>query len=172
MKVARATHQDLDAAMMLMGLLDTVSSGYYPSDSDDADDDPTFFDEDDPEHLAQLWKRLKACLDAAPGFQCRVIFGAATMLDPRNEVVDPAEDHLTLHPRLNAALQDAKRLDWLADPENSIGNVQLPTEAVTANLHSLRDAIDAAMAMPANVEHQRPRSGPLHGPVGPQSTGD
>jgi hypothetical protein len=46
---------------------------------------------------------------------------------------------------------DAKRLDWLADPANTIGNVQLPTEAVTANLHSLRDAIDAAMAMPANA---------------------
>lgn len=53
--------------------------------------------------------------------------------------------------RLMAALQDAKRLDWLADPANTIGNVQLPTEAVTANLHSLRDAIDAAMAMPANT---------------------
>ncbi|MCM2310311.1 MAG: hypothetical protein NDI84_02810 [Steroidobacteraceae bacterium] len=152
MKVARAERQDLDAAMMLMGLLDNIDRGYYPSDSDDNEDDPTFFDEDDPEHLAQLWRRLKACLDAAPGFQGRVIFGAATLMDPRNEVIDPEDDAISLHPRLEAALQDAKRLDWLADPENTIGNVQLPTEAVTANLHSLRDAIDAAMAMPANAE--------------------
>lgn len=152
MKVAKAERQDLDAAMMLLGLLDNIDRGYYPSDSDAEDDGPLFFDEDDHEHLAQLWKRLKACLDAAPGFQGRVIFGAATLMDPRNEVIDPAEDHLTLHPRLNAALLDAKRLDWLADPANAVGNVQLPTEAVTANLHSLRDAIDAAMAMPANAE--------------------
>lgn len=40
---------------------------------------------------------------------------------------------------------DAARLDWLADPSNGIGNVQLPTRCVTANLGSLRDAIDMAM---------------------------
>lgn len=54
--------------------------------------------------------------------------------------------------RDNAQLRaDAARLDWLADPENSIGNVQLPTDVVHANVHSLRDAIDAAMALPANA---------------------
>ncbi len=150
MKVAKADEKDLEAGMMLMGLLDTVSSGYYPSNTDAEDDGPLFFDEDDPEHLAQLWKRLKACLDAAPGFQGRVIFGAAVLIDPRNEIVAPDEPCLELHPRLNAAMLDAKRLDWLADPTNTVGNVQLPIEVVTANLHSLRDAIDAAMAMPAN----------------------
>jgi len=41
--------------------------------------------------------------------------------------------------------KDRRRMDWLADPENKIGNVQLPTEIVKANRHSLRDAIDAAM---------------------------
>jgi len=152
MKVARAERQDLDAAMMLLGLLDNIDRGYYPSNGEGhEDDEPMWFDEDDPEHLAQLWRRLKACLDAAPGFQGRVIFGAATLMDPRNEVIDPEDDAISLHPKLEAALQDAKRLDWLADPANPVGNVQLPVEAVTANLHSLRDAIDAAMAMPANA---------------------
>lgn len=42
--------------------------------------------------------------------------------------------------------KDKARLDWLADPENQIGNVQLPTGAVMGNLHSLRAAIDAAMS--------------------------
>ncbi|MES1926527.1 hypothetical protein [Salinisphaera sp. T31B1] len=41
--------------------------------------------------------------------------------------------------------QDARRLDWLADRDNPIGNVQLPTQCVTENLGSMRDAIDAAM---------------------------
>jgi hypothetical protein len=40
---------------------------------------------------------------------------------------------------------DANRMDWLADPGNSIGCVQLPARCVTANLHSLRAAIDMAM---------------------------
>ena len=39
---------------------------------------------------------------------------------------------------------DAERLDWLADKENTIGNVQLPSWCVEQNLHSLRAAIDAA----------------------------
>ena len=56
---------------------------------------------------------------------------------------------------LEEALKDAKRMDWLADPENTVGNVQLPTEAVTANLHSLRDAIDAAIEMSANAGGKR-----------------
>lgn len=40
---------------------------------------------------------------------------------------------------------DTARLDWLADRENAIGNVQLPTECVQAHPESLRAAIDAAM---------------------------
>lgn len=64
-----------------------------------------------------------------------------------------ADDIPTIAAAIEAALQseqvqewkrDAERLDWLADPNNSIGNVQLPTECVTENLHSLRAAIDAA----------------------------
>lgn len=41
-------------------------------------------------------------------------------------------------------VMDRERLNWLADPDNTIGNVQLPLKCVTANVHSLRDAIDAA----------------------------
>ena len=40
---------------------------------------------------------------------------------------------------------DAARLDWLADPANIHGAVSLPRHCVEANLHSMRDAIDAAM---------------------------
>lgn len=42
--------------------------------------------------------------------------------------------------------KDTMRIDWLADTGNTVGNVQLPREIVEANLHSLRAAIDAAMA--------------------------
>ena len=48
--------------------------------------------------------------------------------------------------------EDARRLDWLADPNNTIGNVQLPTVCVEANLDSLRGAIDMAMRMDKESE--------------------
>lgn len=43
--------------------------------------------------------------------------------------------------------RDAARLDWLADPENMLGSVGLPRECVEPNIHSMREAIDMAMAM-------------------------
>jgi len=47
---------------------------------------------------------------------------------------------------LTDGARDTWRIDWLADTRNTIGNVQLPREIVEANVHSLRAAIDAAMA--------------------------
>ena len=46
---------------------------------------------------------------------------------------------------------DAARLDWLADPDNIIGNVQLPTMCVMNNLHDMRAAIDEAMKLDPEV---------------------
>lgn len=39
---------------------------------------------------------------------------------------------------------DADRIDWLADVENTVGNVVLPRHIVEQNIGSLRQAIDAA----------------------------
>lgn len=47
-------------------------------------------------------------------------------------------------PEVQALKRDKERLDWLSDPENNIGNVQLPIDCVKNNLHSLRGAIDEA----------------------------
>lgn len=50
--------------------------------------------------------------------------------------------------RENAELKkDKARLDWLADVNNTIGNVTLPRDIVERNLHCLRAAIDEAMAV-------------------------
>ena len=57
-----------------------------------------------------------------------------------NVVARPEHLELIPHP-------DTVRLDWLADRDNHIGNVQLPAECVACNLHSMRDAIDMAMQM-------------------------
>lgn len=60
-------------------------------------------------------------------------------------VREALEQAVLQSPELLALRQDKERLDWLADPENSIGNVQLPIDCVKNNLHSLRGAIDEAM---------------------------
>ena len=86
--------------------------------------------------------------------------GIVSIFTKRKLDADTLEDH----PETVAAMKDRERMDWLADPVNPVGNVQLPTAAVTANIHSLRDAIDAAMAMPANAEVSR--SAPLLAQVG------
>lgn len=65
----------------------------------------------------------------------------------RAEVAELAQQRGDLARRVLELEADARRIDWLADPANTIGNVELPTKVVRAHLHSLRDAIDAAMAM-------------------------
>jgi hypothetical protein len=40
---------------------------------------------------------------------------------------------------------DRDRLDWLADPKNTIGNVTLPRQHIMDHPDSMRAAIDAAM---------------------------
>ena len=108
MVMAKASEQDLQAALDLAGVLEDIDKGFFPRNPADKDADdsgePQFFDEDDPKHLRVLFDRIKYCLDAAPGGIFRVTFGMATVLDPRNEIVDPNADHLEVHPRIKAAL--------------------------------------------------------------------
>jgi hypothetical protein len=59
------------------------------------------------------------------------------------ERVNNANDLLSLEATsLNA---DKARLDWLADPKNTIGNVTLPRQHIMDHPDSMRAAIDAAM---------------------------
>ena len=44
-------------------------------------------------------------------------------------------------------LKDKERIDWLADVNNTIGNVALPRDIVERNLHDMRAAIDEAMVI-------------------------
>lgn len=46
---------------------------------------------------------------------------------------------------------DKSRLDWLSDPDNKIGNVQLPTMCVMNNMSSLRGAIDESMRLDPTI---------------------
>lgn len=73
----------------------------------------------------------------------------ATAMPPfKAEVMRQVAKKLTeIEAENNRLRADEVRIDWLADPNNTIGNVQLPEKCVLHNLDSLRAAIDAAMAM-------------------------
>jgi len=66
-------------------------------------------------------------------------------LDRLRSAGDPASAREEIVRMFEEARKDTVRIDWLADPDNTIGSVQLPTACVLENLHNLRDAIDAAM---------------------------
>lgn len=55
------------------------------------------------------------------------------------------DENERLKSEIHSLRKDKASLDWLADPNNKIGHVQLPVECVERNMHSLRAAIDAAM---------------------------
>lgn len=154
MKMAKASAADMEMALKLCSALEAMDRRFFP-DGAEGDNAPEDFDCNDDAHCGQA---LRHVLDILQGGSIgRVIWGMYVILDPANKVVDPDADTLEDHPETLAAMKDAERMDWLADPENTVGNVQPPAECVTANLHSLRDAIDAAMAMPANAPVSRPR---------------
>ena len=56
--------------------------------------------------------------------------------------------------KLDKAQKDVERIDFLADKEQWIVNVQMPREIAERNLTSLRDAIDEAIALVAHGEKQ------------------
>ena len=107
MKMAKASPQDVDAALAITGILDAISDGYYPTDPAAPDtEEPTHFDPDDRAHLRYLHDLLKRQMRRSPGGIMRMVWGFATILD--NDILDPALSHLELHPRLLAGLAAAE----------------------------------------------------------------
>lgn len=70
---------------------------------------------------------------------------AKTVEDAAARLMLQRDQILSMRAEVMALRADARRIDWLANPTNAIGNVQLPTACVHANMHSLRGAIDMAM---------------------------
>lgn len=115
MKMTKPTTKDIDAAGDAMAVLSDIASGYYPSRRGEFSA-PTWFDEDDPEHLLRFYRLMNATLDRSPGWPGRVIGGMCFVICwDRNEILDPADDCLGLHPDLRAglALLEQHRADFL-----------------------------------------------------------
>lgn len=116
MKMGKASQEEVDAAMRLANVLEGVAKGEYPSAFDkdgewiNNEDEPNFFDENDPEHLRAFYDRTMACLT---GGLFRVVGGMLVLLDPTNEVVDPDKSYLDLHPKFQTLADRAEAMESL-----------------------------------------------------------
>ena len=67
----------------------------------------------------------------------------------QDRIVELLDERQELYAQLDRTEEDTKRINFLADKNQWIANVQLPREIVERNLSSLRNAIDRAMDLAA-----------------------
>ena len=105
MRQAKASEEDMEVAAIVAGMLTDVAGGDFPRlpDGSQAPDDPGYFDPDNFDHLRTFFDRVVSCLDDNPGSLGRVVWGFHALM--HNNLVDPAQDYLALHPRIVRALE-------------------------------------------------------------------
>lgn len=129
MKMAKASQQDLDAAMDLRAFLLSMSEGRSPAIAvadcgRDGYDDLVRRDAPAVDYLLRAAER---------GNLLRVVWGLQTLLDPANEMVDPDLPHLEHHPKRLAAEEELQRLRAEVDQQ------RIRAEAAEADLRELRE---------------------------------
>lgn len=115
MKMAKPSSRDIDAGGELLGLLDAIDErwgGPWPISGASQDlgkfleAEDEVFDSDNPKHLQVLYNHLAKLLRTAPNFHGRVLGGMCYVICwDKNQILDPALDHLELHPDLLAGLK-------------------------------------------------------------------
>lgn len=109
MRMSKADDADLDVAFRLIHLVDAIGDDYYPGQVEGA---PTFFDEDNFEHLLHLYRQIKEISESS-GSLHRIAGAANVLLNPKNNLIDPDDDCIELHPDLKAAQQAADEVEGL-----------------------------------------------------------
>lgn len=100
MKMAKASEADMDMAMKLNAALESFGRSDFPSglrpDRNESTIDPNWFDLNNGKHCREAMAYLLELAHSAS--LGRVVFGMATLLDPRNKLVDPNSDTLEHYP--------------------------------------------------------------------------
>lgn len=110
-RMARATDKDMEVGYELMALLNDMDRGYYPVRRGDNEDDmPTLFDSDDREHLEYLHQRICEIADKSGSFG-RLMGALSIFLNPKNDIVDFADDCIELSPSLKESIKAKEDLD-------------------------------------------------------------
>lgn len=148
MKMAKASQQDLDAAMELYQFLHAMADGrraaiVVADFCYDGYDDLVRNDAPDVDYLLRAEER---------GSLFRVAFGMKVLLDPANEMVDPVLEHLEHHPR---RLQEAEIAE---DAEEAVREAER-WRPMSTDLHgTVRDMVNELHRLSAEVEQQRTRA--------------
>lgn len=109
MKMAKASQADLDAAIKITSAIEAIERGLMPNGLCGDDEDAELFDIDCFRDCQRVIRHL---LDIAEtGSLARVTWGMFILLDPENKLLDPAVDHLALHPDLSDAGKMRKERD-------------------------------------------------------------
>ena len=112
--MAKATKEDLEAAMDVVGALESISNwGVMPGEIADADCEA--FDAENADQCRRLFDHLVSLTRRGSLF--RVVYGMACLLDPVNEIIDPESDTLKVHPSLMRKTEAAPGPETKADPE-------------------------------------------------------
>ena len=140
-RMAKARKEDMDTVFRLMHLVDAIGDGYYPSNEEGA---PTFFDDDDREHLQALCRKILEIAENSGGIH-RVVGAASIILNPQNNLIDPDDNCIELSPDLKAAQKAAELWEYFqgfirAHGAGSITDLVVQRDNLQAENKILRNA--------------------------------
>lgn len=151
MRMAKPSQRDIDAAGELHWVLSNIDArfgGPWETDGPDSlrqllepqdeDGEWTDFDADKASHLQALYNSLAKLLRTAPNFYGRVIGGMCYVICyDKNQILDPADDCLELHPNLREGLKllAAKRANFLPSLEQAAREAVAETIEAAASRH-------------------------------------
>ena len=171
MKMAKPSSRDIDAGGELLGLLDAIDErwgGPWPIHGAPEDlakflqSEDESFDSENTRHLQVLYNHLAKLLRAAPNVHGRVLGGMCYCICwDKNQILDPALDHLALHPDLLAGMRllDAQRADFLPKLESDARAAVAETieQAAARHLAEMGAQRDAYMVQAQSTYLRRPR---------------
>nr|DAU87868.1 MAG TPA: hypothetical protein [Caudoviricetes sp.] len=158
MKVSKATNQDVDAIFDIIGLLDIARDGEMPNENEESDPKENIgewallaaLDATEEEYVSnkvnhfirQALKRLLSIHSSA--YLMRAAMNLSCFLEPSNEIIDPENDVLELHPKIHQAILDSERLEWFFEHGTSKSAKELAL-GKDVNFENFREKIDAAI---------------------------
>lgn len=154
MKIAKATEADINAIYGILGALESIQDGEMPGGEDDEGVGQNklyeALDAGKDEYVSDqinyfIRKALKYLLNVyCSAHPMRAVGNLSAFLDHENEIVDPDNNTLELHPNIIQGLADTKRLDWLFSNGISKFSKEILFGTIV-NESNFRDEIDKIM---------------------------
>lgn len=123
MKVAKATEDDQNAIYNILCALESISNGEMPGIEDDEGIGQyrlhEALDAGESEYVSDkinyfVRRAIKHLLNVySSAHPMRAAVNLSALLDNQNEIVDPDNSTLEIHPKIEQGLADTKRLNWL-----------------------------------------------------------